>query len=84
MVLRLDDLERGLEAGLQAFLKPGLGRVCISPVNQGSLKWYGNELNAVKKSFSLDEATLERILNSQYVQHFYSDRLEQLKERWTK
>lgn len=82
LVLRLEDFDAGLEAGLQALLGVDLGRVDPIPANQSSSKWYGKELQSVKNGLRLDGGTLDRILSSQFAKHFYADRLDQIRTRW--
>lgn len=51
--------------------------------NVGKKKYYASDYSELKKRIKIDNKVLQRIANSRYVKHFYSDdEIRYIIDRW--
>lgn len=82
LLIRLEDLSTCGTQAVQEFL--GISHIEIENANVGREKPYQQIYRAVKQKISFNPADLEKVYNSRYVQHFYTDQeVALLKKRWT-
>ena len=83
LLIRLEDLSRCGAQALQTFL--GIQSLQMETANVGEQKLNRQVYRQVVKSISFSNAVLEKIYNSRYARHFYSDaEILAFKERWEK
>lgn len=82
LVLRTEMPDPRKEELIQKFL--GLTHFQIQRQNAGAEKGYAETYRSFKENAQLPKSYLDRMLQSQYAQHFYTDReIEQTYHRWS-
>jgi hypothetical protein len=82
LIMRMEDLNRSLPAALGDLLGIDSGTIQVSRANEADDKWYAESMNVQKRTYHLPQETLDRILSSRYMRHFYPNDIERLRERW--
>lgn len=82
LVLRMEDLNRVGEGVLAEFL--GMEHVSLTRTNVGSSKGYARQYADVKKHVRIPKDYLDRMYDSEYARHFYTqEELAGFRSRWT-
>lgn len=84
LVIRMEDLDLALPHGLATLLEMDTSGVAIQRANTGKQKWYAEALRDVKASYHLPTDLADIIFETQYINHFYGEKIDWLRERWTK
>jgi hypothetical protein len=83
LVLKLDRLNQCADAAFSAFL--GLPHFTLVRSNEASEQWYAPLYKAFTDWVVLPEAYLDRLYNSSFTRHFYTEsEVAHLRQRWTK
>ena len=83
LAIKLEKFSPCLEKGLQDFL--GLDHISMVNANVGSSKRYHEIYNQFKKRISFSPESLDRVYNSQFMKHFYTDEeINNLRDKWSK
>ena len=83
LIIRVEDLNRSLVSALIEYLELENEDFQIRQKNIGKKKWYANSLSNLKTSFTISVSTANRILSSEYVEHFYAREKSSLMKKWT-
>ena len=82
LVLRMEDLNRAMEAGLAALFDMPEQDIEMKRSNVGQKKKYADLLAEVKERLILPLSTSERIWNTDYAKHFYGPDIDRLRKKW--
>ena len=82
LVIRMEDLNRSLEAGLSNFYDLDPGDIQVRQANTGKNKKYASLLAEVKERFTIPPSMSKRIWSTDYSKHFYEPDIDRLRERW--
>lgn len=84
LLMRMEDLNRSLGAALQEFLGITVPPAESRPANRGDDKWYAEKYAASKCALQIAPDTLQRITTTRYFEHFYADRRDEVRARWSR
>lgn len=83
LLMRLEDLDNIFKDAVEKFLSPKKPVTFIKK-NEGGKKFYKKAYNKVIKDFKIDSDLLNTYTNTQFFQHFYTDKTNDLRKRWEK
>ena len=83
LVIRMEDLNRSLGAGLASLCDLDRQSVRVRQSNVGENKEYANLLSEVKERLVLPPSVSDRVLSTDYARHFYGPDLGRLYDKWT-
>lgn len=82
LVIRMEDLNRSLEAGLADLYDLDRQDVRMRPSNVGGNKEYADLLSEVKERLTIPSSVGDRIWTTDYAKHFYGPDLDRLRAKW--
>jgi hypothetical protein len=83
LVIRMEDLNRSLQAGLAELYDLDHQDIRMRNANVGSAKKYADLLSQVKEQLTLPPSVSERVFTTDYAMHFYGPDLDRLRDKWT-
>jgi len=83
LVIRMEDLNRSLGAGLASLCDLDRRSVRVRQSNVGENKEYADLLSEVKERLTLPPSVSDRVLSTDYARHFYGPDLDRLYDKWT-
>lgn len=82
LVIRMEDLNRSLEAGLADFYDLDHQDIQMKRSNTGKDKTYAGLLAEVKERLTIPPSMSKRIWSTDYSEHFYEPDFDRLREKW--
>ena len=82
LVIRMEDLDRSLRAGLAALYNLDAEDIDMRRSNVGRNKEYANLLAKVKEQLAIPPSVSDRIWGTDYARHFYGPNLDRLRNKW--
>lgn len=81
LLLRLEDLNRCAAAAFPPFL--GVDNFAVVRANEADAKWYATTYREFTQTVALPQSYLDRIYNSKFATHFYSEEeLQAFRRKW--
>jgi len=82
LVIRMEDLNRSLEAGLASLYDLEHQDIQMRRSNVGKNKKYADLQAEVKEQLTIPPSMSKRIWSTDYAEHFYGPDLDRLREKW--
>jgi hypothetical protein len=83
LIFRMEDLNANFKKGTQSFFNLEEG-IKLDNFNVGDKKYYSDQYNLIKKKIKIKKDTLDKIFQSKYFSHFYSDFEDNLGSKYNK
>lgn len=82
LMIRMEDLDRSLEAGLADLYGQDTQGIEMRRSNVGENKKYADLLAEVKERLAIPPSMSERIWSTDYAEHFYGPDIHRLRKKW--
>lgn len=82
LIIRMEDLDRALRAGLADLYDLDPQRVRMRSSNVGKNKEYADLQSEVKERLTVLPSVSERVLTTDYAKHFYGPDLDRIRDKW--